>query len=238
MIDPNHKLSVTRQAKVLGMSRSTAYYRPKGPAETDIARMALIDRLHLEYSFAGARMPRYLLRTISIDRPNQVWAMDITYLPIRREFLYLVAVMNCYRRKILAWKLSKMMHAEFCVSTLQEAISQYGIPETMNTDQGSQFTSLEFISVLKAHGIAISMDGNGCWRDTVFIERYWRTVKYEGVYLRVYECTSEARANLTRYLTFSVPGPSRHWTVRPRIRFTLYPSTRQPWLLKPQVSLH
>jgi len=247
MIDPNHKLSVTRQAKVLGMSRSTAYYRPKGSSEADIAWMALIDRLHLDYPFAGARMLRdllrqrgyvgigrrrirrlmrvmgieaiyrkentsqphpahpvypYLLRNMTIDRPNQVWTMDITYLPMRRGFLYLVAVMDWHSRKILSWKLSNTMHAEFCVSALQEAIAQYGLPEIMNTDQGSQFTSLEFISVLKAHGIAISMDGKGCWRDNVLIERFWRTVKYEEVYLRAYERTSEARENLTRYLAF------------------------------------
>ena len=247
MIDPSHKLSVTRQAKVLGMSRSTAYYSPKGPSEVDIAWMALIDRLHLDYPFAGARMLRdllrqrghvgigrrrirrlmrlmgieaiyrkentsrphpahpvypYLLRNMIIDRPNQVWTMDITYLPMRRGFLYLVAVMDWHSRKILAWKLSNTMHAEFCVSALQEAIAQYGVPEIMNTDQGGQFTSLEFIDVLKEHDIAISMDGKGCWRDNVFIERFWRTVKYEEVYLRAYECTSEARANLTRYLTF------------------------------------
>jgi putative transposase len=110
--------------------------------------------------------------------------------------------MDWYSRKIFARKLSNTMHAEFCVSALQDAIAQYGVPEIMNTDQGSQFTSLEFIGVLKAHGIAISMDGKGCWRDNVFIERFWRTVKYEEVYLRAYECTSEARANLTRYLTF------------------------------------
>jgi putative transposase len=209
--------------------------------------MALIDRLHLEYPFAGAPMLRdllrqmgyvgigrrrirrlmrlmgieaiyrkentsqphpthpvypYLLRNMIIDRPNQVWTMDITYLLMRRGFLYLVAVMDWYSRKILAWKLSNTMHAEFCVSALQEAIAKYGVPEIMNADQGSQFTSLEFTSVLKAHGIAISMDGKGCWRDNVFIERFWRTVKYEEVYLRAYECTSEARANLTRYLTF------------------------------------
>jgi putative transposase len=210
MIDPNHKLSVTRQAKVLGMSRSTAYYCPKGPSDADIAWMALIDRLHLEHPFAGARMLRdllrqrghvgigrrrirrlmrlmgieaiyrkentsrphpahpmypYLLRQITINRPNQVWTMDIRYLPMRRGFLYLVAVMNQHSRKILAWKLSNtMLHTEFCVSALQEAIAQYGVPEIMNTDQGSQFTSLEFISVLKAHDIAISMNDKRCWR--------------------------------------------------------------------------
>ena len=127
---------------------------------------------------------------------------NITYLPMHRGFLYLVAVMDWYSRKILAWKLSNTMHAEFCVSALQEAIANYGVPEIINTDQESQFTSLEFTSALKAHGIAISMDGKGCWRDNVFIERFWRTVKYEEIYLRAYECTSEARANLTRYLTF------------------------------------
>ena len=119
MIDTNHKLSVTRQVKVLGMSRSTAYYRPKGPSAADIAWMAPLDRLHVDYPFADARMLRDLLRNMIVDRPNQVWTTDITHLPMRRGFLYLVAVMDWYSRKILACKLSNTMHAEFCVSALQ-----------------------------------------------------------------------------------------------------------------------
>jgi putative transposase len=128
--------------------------------------------------------------------------MDITYLPMRKGFLYLVAVMDWYSRKILAWKLSNTMQAEFCVTALREAMAKHGIPDIMNADQGSQFTSLEFIQVLKDHDIKISMDGTGCWRDNVFIERFWRAVKYEEVYLRAYECTSDARDHLTRYLRF------------------------------------
>jgi putative transposase len=144
----------------------------------------------------------YLLRHLKIDRPNQVWSMDITYLPMHKGFLYLVAVMDWYSRKILAWRLSNTMHAEFCVTALREAMAKHGIPEIMNTDQGSQFTSLEFIQVLKDHDINISMDGKGYWRDNVFIERFWRTVKYEEVYLRAYECTPDARDHLTGYLKF------------------------------------
>jgi putative transposase len=144
----------------------------------------------------------YLLRNLAIDRPNQVWAADITYLPMARGFLYLVAIMDWHSRKVLAWKLSNSLSSDFCVEALEEAIARFGKPEIFNTDQGSQFTSAEFISVLKRHEIRISMDGKGRWRDNVFVERLWRTIKYEEVYLHAYESVSEARAGLSRYIAF------------------------------------
>jgi putative transposase len=144
----------------------------------------------------------YLLRRLTIDRPNQVWATDITYLPMARGFVYLVAVIDWYTRKVLTWRLSNTLTADFCVDALEEALARYGKPEIFNTDQGSQFTSLEFTDVLKQHGIQISMDGKGRWRDNVFVERLWRSVKYEEVYLNAYDTVSAARAGLTRYFGF------------------------------------
>ncbi len=144
----------------------------------------------------------YLLRGLSITRSNHVWALDITYIPMARGFVYLVAVMDWFSRKVLAWRLSITMDTEFCVAAMQEAIARYGIPEIFNTDQGSQFTSNEFTGLLKAHGIRISMDGHGCWLDNVFIERLWRAMKYEEVYLKAYESVSVARERFGRYLEF------------------------------------
>ena len=144
----------------------------------------------------------YLLRNLKIDRPNQVWATDITYIPMRRGFVYLVAIVDWTSRRVLAWRLSNTLTTDFCVDALQEAITRYGKPEIFNTDQGSQFTSLDFTQVLKDHQIAISMDGKGCWRDNVFVERIWRTVKYEEVYLHAYDTVREARAAIGRYLSF------------------------------------
>lgn len=144
----------------------------------------------------------YLLRDLTIDRPNQVWASDITFLPMARGFVYLVVILDWATRKILAWRLSNTLTADFCVHALEEALARYGKPEIFNSDQGSQFTSLAFTSVLKRHDIRISMDGKGCWRDNVFVERLWKTIKYEEVYLRAYSSVSEARARLTRYIDF------------------------------------
>jgi len=144
----------------------------------------------------------YLLRHLRIDRPNQVWATDITYIPMARGFVYLVAVIDWYTRKVLAWRLSNTLCTDFCVDALEEALGKYGAPEIFNTDQGCQFTSLEFTSVLKGHGIRISMDGKGRWRDNVFVERLWKSVKYEEVYLRAYDTVSAARAGLSRYFAF------------------------------------
>ncbi len=144
----------------------------------------------------------YLLRHVAIERPNQVWALDITYIPMRRGFVYFCAVMDWASRRILSLRLSNTLTADFCVEALAEAIARHGAPEIVNTDQGSQFTGLEFIDALKRREIAISMDGKGCWRDNVFIERFWKTLKYEEVYLRAYDTVSEARASIARYVEF------------------------------------
>jgi putative transposase len=150
----------------------------------------------------GHRIYPYLLRGLTIDRPNQVWATDITYIPMARGFVYLCAVMDWHTRRILAWRLSNTMEAAFCVEVLEEALARHGKPEIFNTDQGSQFTGTEFTDVLVKNNIAISMDGKGAWRDNVFVERFWRSVKYEEVYLHAYVDVHEARASLGRYLKF------------------------------------
>ena len=144
----------------------------------------------------------YLLRKLVINRPNQVWAADISYIPMARGFVYLVAVIDWFTRKVLAWRICNSMAADFCVEALQEALERFGAPEIFNTDQGSQFTGCDFIGVLKARDIRISMDGKGRWRDNVFVERLWRSVKYEEVYLHAYESVSAARAGIARYMTF------------------------------------
>ncbi|MBL9058416.1 MAG: IS3 family transposase [Mangrovicoccus sp.] len=246
MIDRDHGLSISRQAKTLGISRGSVYYAPRPTPEADLALMRRIDELHLEYPFAGSRMLKdllraeghtvgrlhvstlmkkmaiealyrrpntskpapghkvypYLLRNLVISRPNQVWAMDITYIPMARGFVYLAAVVDWFSRKVLAWRLSITLSADFCVEALEEALARHGRPEIFNSDQGSQFTSVDFIKVLKNAEIAISMDGKGAWRDNVFVERLWRTVKYEEVYLRAYASVSEARTSIGRYLSF------------------------------------
>jgi len=243
MIDRSHKLPVCRQAKLLDISRGSVYYLPKPVSQEDQRLMNRIDRLHLEFPFAGSRMLRdllclegfkvgrkrvrrlmklmavealyqrprttkpapghkiypYLLRNLVVERPNQVWAMDITYLPMARGFVYLTAVVDWYTRRVLSWRVSVTMDVHFCLNALNEAIEKYGKPEIMNTDQGSQFTSQAFTGLLKAHGIKISMDGKGAWRDNVFVERLWRSVKYEDVYLHAYASTFEVRAGLDKY---------------------------------------
>lgn len=141
----------------------------------------------------------YLLKDVAIERPNQVWAADITYLPMARGFGYLVAIIDLFSRKVLAHRLSNTMTADFCVAALQEALARFGTPEIFNTDQGAQFTDADFTDTLAAHRIAISMDGKGRWIDNVFIERLWRSVKYEDVYLRAYESLAEARRGLAAY---------------------------------------
>ena len=246
MIDRDHGLSVSRQAKALGISRGSIYYLPRPTPAADLALMRRMDELHLEYPFAGSRMLRgllrqeghdvgrlhvatlmkklgieaiyrrpntskpapghkiypYLLRNLGVVRPNQVWAMDITYIPMARGFVYLAAVIDWFSRKVLAWKLSITLSADFCIEALEDALARHGRPEICNTDQGSQFTSVEFIKVLKNVEVAISMDGKGAWRDNVFVERLWRTVKYEEVYLRAYTSVPEARTSIGRYLSF------------------------------------
>jgi putative transposase len=246
MIERHHALPIAQQAKALGISRGSVYYRPRPVPTADLAVMRRMDELHLELPFAGSRMLRdllnqegivigrchvatlmkrlrikalytkpstsmpapghkiypYLLRGLTIDRPNQVWAMDITYVPMARGFVYLAAVIDWFSRKVLAWRLSITMEADFCVEALEEAIAWYGKPEIFNTDQGSQFSSHAFTSVLREAEIAISMDGKGAWRDNVFVERLWRSVKYEEIYLHAYDTVSTARASIGRYLNF------------------------------------
>ena len=144
----------------------------------------------------------YLLKNLNIERPNQVWATDITYIPMKRGFMYLVAVMDWHSRKVLAWRLSNTMETDFCVEALDEAIRRYGPPEIFNTDQGSQFTSEDFTGVLKDHGIAISMDGRGRAQDNIFIERLWWTLKYNYIYLRSFESGSSLRKGLRGWFSF------------------------------------
>ena len=144
----------------------------------------------------------YLLRDLQINRSNQVWATDITYIPMRRGFVYLIAVIDWHSRRVLSWRLSNTMTTDFCLDAVREAIARYGTPEIFNTDQGSQFTSAEFTGLLKEHGVRISMDGKGCWRDNVFVERLWKSVKYEEVYLKAYDSVSDAKVHLGRYFDF------------------------------------
>jgi len=150
----------------------------------------------------GNKIYPYLLRGLKVDHPNQVWAMDITYIPMARGFVYLTAVVDWFSRRVLCHRVSITMQADFCVEALEEALAKHGKPEIFNTDQGSQFTSEAFTDVLIANNIAISMDGKGAWRDNVFVERIWKSVKYEEVYLHAYDSVGAARASLGRYLDF------------------------------------
>ena len=150
----------------------------------------------------GHRIYPYLLWKLPVTRPNQVWAMDITYIPMARGFNYLAAVLDWFTRRVLSWRVSITLEADFCIEAVEEALTRYAKPKIFNTDQGSQFTSSDFIKVLAAWEIRISMDGKGAWRDNVFVERLWRTIKYEEVYLRAYASVSEARASIGRYLGF------------------------------------
>ena len=157
-------------------------------------KLSLPDKAHKVYP--------YLLRDLLIDHPNQVWATDITYIPMARGFVYLVAIMDWYSRKVLSWRVSNTLDASFCVDALEEAIETYGAPEIFNTDQGSQFTGEDFIGVLKRNDIRISMDGKGRWVNNVFVERLWRSVKYEEVYLKAYDSITDARRSLGQYFAF------------------------------------
>lgn len=154
----------------------------------------------------GHKIYPYLLRDLPVVKPDQVWATDISYIPMARGFVYLAAVVDWFSRRVLAWRISISMEAGFCIEALEEALAKHGKPEIFNTDQGSQFTSAEFTGVLKKSGIAISMDGKGSWRDNVFVERLWRSVKYEEVYLRAYDTVSEARTSIGKYLDFYNSG--------------------------------
>ncbi len=244
MIDRSEDLPVSRQARVLGISRGSVYYQARPVPAADLVLMRRIDELHLAYPFAGSRMLQsflvregvdvgrlhvatlmrrmgieaiyrrpntskrasghtilpYLLRKLPVTRPNQVWAMDITYIPMARGFVYLAAVVDWFSRKVLAWKLSITLETAFCLEAVEEALARHGKPEIFNTDQGSQFTSTAFTGLLMKNEIRISMDGKGAWRDNVFVERLWRTIKYEEVYLRAYANVPEARASIARYI--------------------------------------
>ena len=246
MIIREHALPITKQAEALNISRGSVYYLPRPASASDLELMRRLDRLHLEFPFAGARMLRgllaaegykigrrhvktlmkrmgiealyrhprttksepghkiypYLLRGLEVVRPNQVWAMDITYIPMARGFVYLAVVLDWFSRRVLSWRVSITMEAAFCIETLEDALARHGKPDIFNTDQGSQFTGSAFTGMLANNGIAISMDGKGAWRDNVFVERLWRSVKYEEVYLRAYDSVSDARASIARYLDF------------------------------------
>ncbi len=169
----------------------------------------LMDRMGIEALYRRPRTTRpepghkiypYLLRGVEVTRPNQVWAMDITYVPMAKGFVYLAVVLDWFSRRVLSWRVSITMEASFCLETLEEALARQGKPEIFNTDQGSQFTGTAFTEVLIRNEIKISMDGKGAWRDNVFVERLWRSVKYEEVYLRAYDSVSDARASIGRYL--------------------------------------
>lgn len=163
---------------------------------------ALYRRPNTSKPAPGHKIYPYLLRNLPVTRPNQVWAMDITYIPMARGFVYLAAVVDWFSRRVLSWRLSITLETAFCIEAVEEALARYGKPDIFNTDQGSQFTSIDFVKMLKEAEIAISMDGKGAWRDNVFVERLWRTIKYEEVYLHAYASVPEARAALARYLTF------------------------------------
>lgn len=246
MIDRSHPLPITRQAALLDLSRSSAYYRPVDTSKRDLKLMAAIDEIHTELPFYGARRIRgeltdrgfgvgrgrvvtlmrtmgitaiapkrrlskpapghkiypYLLRGLEICEAGHVWSADITYLPLARGFCYLTAIMDWASRRVLAWRLSNTLDAAFCVEALEEALARYEAPEIFNSDQGAQFTCEGFTSVLAGHGVQISMDGRGRWLDNVFIERLWRSVKHEEVYLKAYDSLTEARRELAAYFEF------------------------------------
>jgi putative transposase len=246
MIDRDHILPVTHQARLLDLSRSSVYHEPKGPSERDLALMAAMDEIHTKLPFYGIRRIRgelakrgfdvgrqhvaalmrtmgiaaiapkrktsvphpghkvypYLLRGLEITQAGHVYCADITYLPMARGFCYLVAIMDWASRRVLSWRVSNTLDAGFCTEALEEALARFGPPEIFNSDQGCQFTSEGFTNVLHAHGVAISMDGRGRWMDNVFIERLWRSVKYEEVYLKGYDSIPEARRELAAYFEF------------------------------------
>lgn len=163
---------------------------------------ALYRRPNTSKPAPGHKIYPYLLRGLDVVRPNQVWAMDITYIPMAHGFVYLAAVLDWFSRRVLSWRVSITLAVEFCLDAVEEALTRYGRPEIFNTDQGSQFTSASFTGLLLGNAIAVSMDGRGAWRDNVFVERLWRSVKYEEVYLRAYGSVGEARASIDRYLEF------------------------------------
>ncbi|OZB55295.1 MAG: hypothetical protein B7X43_01345 [Thiomonas sp. 15-63-373] len=246
MIDRDHKLSITRQAQLLGMSRGAVYYLPQPTSPADLALMRRIDELHLEHPFMGARMLRgqlarqghpvgrrhvrtlmrrmgiaalapqpgtskkapghkiypYLLRRLTVARSNQVWALDTTYIAMARGFVYLTAVVDVFSRRVLAHKVAITLEACHAKEVMEQAFARWGTPEIVNTDQGSQFTATEFTDAVLERGCQLSMDGRGAWRDNVFVERLWRSVKYERVYLKAYDSVSAARTDIAQYMTW------------------------------------
>ena len=184
----------------------TTYYRidsnRRGYIAGEMGLTPIYQRPRTTVPHPEHRVYPHLLRDLVIDRPNQVWCADLTYIPMRRGFLYLVAIMDWATRKVLAWRVSNTMDVEFCLEALEEALARFGKPEIFNTDQGSQFTSPRFTGVLRDAGIRISMDGRGRWMDNVFIERLWRSLKYECVYLHAFETGSELRAGLSRWIGY------------------------------------
>ncbi len=169
----------------------------------------------------------YLLRGLDINRANQVWASDVTYIPMESGFVYLTVIMDWYSRKVLSWRISNSLDVSFCVDALEEAIFRFGVPDIFNTDQGCQFTSDDFTGILKAQGINISMDGKGAWRDNVFLERLWRSVKYEEVYLNAYESLPEARLSLEKYFRYYNQN-RKHQTLKAKPDQVYYESIRLP----------
>ena len=247
MIDPQHRnLSLTRQCRLIGLARSTAYHRPCVNPDKDAVLRNRMDELYTKWPFFGSRQMRdslrreghrvgrkrvqrlmrlmgleaqcpkpnlsrpaqgrkvypYLMKSVAVDRPNRAWCTDITYIRMEKGFMYLVAVMDWYSRKVLSWELSNTLDTKFCLKALHEAIRNHGVPEVFNTDQGCQFTSSEWIQTLKTHGIRISMDGRGRALDNVFVERLWRSLKYEEVYLREYSGVAHLRQSLHGYFEF------------------------------------
>jgi putative transposase len=247
MIDPSEPdLSIMSQCRLLNISRSSFYYKPKPIKAEDLELMRLIDEQYLKTPSWGSRSMRnhlrrlgykinrkkvqrlmrlmgleaiypkprtsrphwqhkvypYLLKNLKIDRPNQVWAADITYIPMNRGFMYLVAVMDWHSRKVLSWRLSNTLDTDFCVEAVVEAISRYGMPEIFNTDQGAQFTASAFTDVLKSHNVRISMDGRGRVQDNIFIERLWWTLKYQYLYLWSFDSGAELRKGLEQWFNF------------------------------------
>jgi putative transposase len=163
---------------------------------------ALYQRPRTTKPHPGHKVFPYLLRNRQITAPNQAWGMDITYIPMRKGFVYLAAVLDWATRRVLAWQLSNSMTVDFCLEAVEAAVRDYGVPEILNTDQGSQFTGTAFVDLVQQHGIQISMDGKGSWRDNVFIERLWKSIKYEEVYLHAYDSVAEVRQGLQRYFSF------------------------------------
>ena len=209
MIERNHPaLSVGTQCRLLSISRSSFYYAPQGETEMNLMLMRLMrlmpiyQKPNTSKAAKGHRIYPYLLGGLRVERPNQVRCADITYLPMHRGFLYLVAIMDWFTRKVLGWRISNTLEVDFCVEALNEAIHRFGPPEIMNTDQGSQFTSFTWTDCLKRIGARISMDGKGRCLDNIFIERLWRSLKYECVYLHAWETGSQAKAGVDRWITF------------------------------------